>query len=160
MDEFSRYRARKLLEVGLDAIAQGDLEVARTKFQQSAECLPTADAFTYWGWMEHHRGETKKAIKLCQKAIKLDPDFGNPYNDIGSYLVALGKEDESIPWFEKAIGATRYEPRQFPHINLGRVYMAKEMPLRALGEFRKALEYAPSDAELRALVDSLENSLN
>ncbi len=159
MDEFSLHRARKLLETGLDAIAMGDIDRALSKFKESAECIPTAEAFTYWGWMEHHRGETKKAIQLCHKAIKLDPEFGNPYNDIGSYLVATGKEDEAIPWFEKATLATRYEPRQFPHINLGRVYMAKEMPMKALGEFRKALEYSPEDADLIALVDSLESSL-
>ena len=160
MDEFSVFRARKLIEAGLEAIAQGDVESARTKFKESAGCVPTADAYTYWGWMEHHRGETAKAIQLCQKAIKIDPNFGNPYNDIGSYLVSMGKDDEAIPWFEKAIEAARYEPRQFPHINLGRVYMAKEMPVKALGEFRKALEYAPGDPELAAIVDSLERSLN
>ncbi len=160
MDEFSVRRASKLLKEGLAFVSDGDVEQARLKFKASAECVPTADAYTYWAWMEHHQGQTERAIRLCQKAIKIDPEFGNPYNDIGSYLVAIGKEDEAIEWFEKAIEAKRYEPRQFPHINLGRLYMAKEMTAKALGEFRKALQYAPSDLDLKALVESLEQSLH
>lgn len=148
------------MAVGLEAVARGDLEVARKKFKEAAEAIPTADAYTYWGWMEHHLGDTKRAIELCEKAIKLDVDFGNPYNDIGSYLVALGRPDEAIPWFQKAIKAMRYEPRQFPHINLGRIYLAKEMPARALEEFEKALSFVPDDPELNAIIKELARSLN
>ena len=30
------------------------------------------------------------------------PTFGNPYNDIGAYLIAKGELDEAIEWLEKA----------------------------------------------------------
>jgi Tfp pilus assembly protein PilF len=160
MDEFSVFRAKRLLAAGLDAVKASNLKLAAAKFQASAECVPTAEALTYWGWMEHHLGNTKKAIELCHRAIELDPAFGNPYNDIGSYLVALGDADEAIAWFEKAIVAPKYEPRQFPHINLGRVYLSKEMPGRALVEFRKALDFSPHDRELLALIQNLEKTLH
>ena len=55
----------------------------------------------------------------------MDPEFGNPYNDIGAYLIEQGKWEEAIPWLEKATRAKRYEARGYPHFNLGRVYEHK-----------------------------------
>jgi hypothetical protein len=51
------------------------------------------------------------------QAIKVDPEFGNPYNDIGAYLIEQEKWDEAIPWFQKAMAAPRYEARCYPHFN-------------------------------------------
>ena len=63
------------------------------------------------------------------------PDFGNPYNDIGAYMIELGQFDEAIPWLQQAIEAPRYEPRHFPHYNLGRAYLGKEMYGQAIALF-------------------------
>ena len=62
------------------------------------------------------------AIVECKRAIELDPDFGSPYNDIGAYLIALGRNDEPIPWLEQVIVAPRCELRHDPYFNLGRAY--------------------------------------
>jgi len=160
MDEFTKKRADKLLRQGLEEVGRGEIRSALDKFRASASAVATADSLTYWGWMEHQSGDTEMAISLCHQAISLDPEFGNPYNDIGSYLVSQGKMDEAIPWFEKAVTATRYEPRQFPHINLGRVFMVKDEPLRALCEFKKALVFAPDDVELKELIQMLQQTVN
>jgi tetratricopeptide (TPR) repeat protein len=160
IDELTFRRAQKLLAQGLEAVALGHFSVARERFQRSAETFATADAFTYWGWMEFKLGDTDSALELCHKAIELDPEFGNPYNDIGSYLFTQGKLDDAIPWLEQAVKAKRYEPRQFPHINLGRIYQQKGMPLRAIEEFRKALSFAPGDEGIQALIQSVVLTLN
>jgi tetratricopeptide (TPR) repeat protein len=60
---------------------------------------------------------------------------------------------------EKAKQAKRYEPRHFPYLNLGRVYLAKGMIQKALQEFRGALERNPNDPELTQLIDELETKL-
>src|SRR5207253_8419965 len=41
----------------------------------------------------------------CKKAIAVDPTFGNPYNDIGAYLIERGEHAQAIPWLEKAIAS-------------------------------------------------------
>lgn len=160
MDELAIKRAQKLLLQGSQAVSHGDFESARDYFKRSAEAHATADAITYWGWMEHHRGNTQLAIDLCKQAIEVDPDFGNPYNDIGSYLVSLGRQDEAIPWLEKAKLAKRYEPRQFPHINLGNIYLSKNMQVGALKEFEAAFQINPNDRSLAALVARLKGTIN
>lgn len=148
------------MSLGLDAVDRGDVAQALQNFKASAMAHATADALTYWGWMEHHLGNTAEAIELCEKAIALDPDFGNPYNDIGSYLVSSGKLDEAIPWLEKAKKAPRYEPKQFPFVNLGRVYLAKGLHLQALKEFEGALEFAPGDPGITYLVNQIKMTIN
>lgn len=152
-------RAEELLEEGLDCVARGQLGDARKNFKASAFRHQTADAYTYWGWMEHHLGNTEFAIKLCRKAIDIDPDFGNPYNDIGSYLIALGQLDEAVPWLKKAAKAKRYDSPQYPHMNMGRVFLAKDMPEKALKEFEKALDLAPDDAQLIEMIKELKETM-
>ncbi len=85
----------------------GAFEDAIDLYERSIEIQPTAEAHTFLGWSFSHIGRTEAAIAECKKAIPLDADFGNPYNDIGVYLIDLGRLDEAIPWLEKAMGAKR-----------------------------------------------------
>jgi len=50
-------------------------------------------------------GKLDDAIAECKRAIELDPEFGNPYNDIGAYMIEMGRFEEAIPWLERAIEA-------------------------------------------------------
>jgi Tfp pilus assembly protein PilF len=105
-------------------------------------------------------GRTDDALEECHKAIEVDPDFGNPYNDIGAYLMAKGQLDEAVGWFEKAKQAPRYEPRHFPFMNLGRVYAAKGMIRRAIEEFERALQIEPDEPFCRQALGELLGMLN
>jgi tetratricopeptide (TPR) repeat protein len=89
-----------------------------------------------------------------------DPDFGNPYNDIGSYLIALGKHREAIPWLQRAIRAPRYQPRQFPHCNLGVLYEELGDFDRALRHYKEALRIDPRHPTARARRRRLASLLN
>ena len=128
-------------------------------YKESIAVCPTADAHTYLGWAYSFQGRIDDAIAQCEVAIQLDPEFGNPYNDIGVYLMQQQKLDEAVPWLEKAKKATRYEPRHFPYINLGRVYLTKGMIQKALEEFRGALRLNPDDADLAQTIEQLEAKL-
>jgi len=119
---------------------QGDLEGAIAYYTKSIDLYPTAEAYTFRGWTYSFMGKLDEAIEECHKAIAVDPDFGNPYNDIGAYLIQMGQLEEAIPWLEKAIQAKRYESRCFPHMNLGRIWERKGQWLKAIEAYRKALE--------------------
>ena len=118
----------------------GDIDGAVARYQESIASRPTAEAHTFLGWAFSFMDRLDDAIAECKKAIAVDPDFGNPYNDIGSYLLKQGKLDEAIPWLDQAVHAKRYERRHYPHCNLGRIYWAKGMLIRAIAEFERALE--------------------
>jgi tetratricopeptide (TPR) repeat protein len=70
------------------------------------------------------------------------------------------KLDEAIPWLEKAKQAKRYEPRQFPYMNLGRVYLKQKRWWEALREFEGAVRVAPQDADARKALHTLRGQLN
>ena len=74
--------------------------------------------------------------------------------------MAKGQLDEAVEWFEKAKQAPRYEPRHFPFMNLGRVYAAKGMFLRAIEEFEGALRVEPADQFSREALAQLRGMLN
>ncbi len=140
--------------------SQGLLDLAIEHYMKSIELFPTAEAHTFLGWALSFQGKLHEAIEQCKIAIQIDPDFGNPYNDIGSYLIALGKPEEAIAWLKKAIEAKRYEPRHFPHINLARVYIMKNMTPDAIMELETALRICPDDSAAKKELSRLVINLN
>jgi Tfp pilus assembly protein PilF len=137
----------------------GDLEGAIAAYRRSIDMFPTAEAHTFLGWAYSFQGRVDDAIRECETAIDIDPDFGNPYNDIGVYLIEKGEYDEAIPWLEKAMAAKRYEPRHYPHMNMGRVLVKKGRLEEAVRELKKALaiepDYTPARVELHKLLGML-----
>lgn len=131
---------------------RGEYEQAIPLYEQSIELFPTAEAHTFLGWTYSFMGRLDEAIAECHKAIEVDPDFGNPYNDIGAYLMQRGQLDEAIPWLLRAMKAPRYENPHFPYMNLARVWERKGRWADAAAEYRRALEIQPNDQDLmRAL---------
>jgi tetratricopeptide (TPR) repeat protein len=152
-------RALELIERAMKHQMAREFDEAIRLYKESIALYPTADAHTYLGWAYSFIGRLDEAIAQCEIAIQLDPEFGNPYNDIGVYLMQQQRFDDAIPWLEKAKSASRYEPRHFPYINLGRIYLTKGMIQKALDEFGGALKINPDDGELLQLVEEWRTKL-
>jgi tetratricopeptide (TPR) repeat protein len=129
-------------------------------YTESIVLHPTAEAYTFLGWTYHFQGKIEEAIEECKRAIEIDPEFGNPYNDIGVYLIDLDRHDEAIPWLERAMTAKRYEPRHFPYYNLGRVYLSKGLINRARELFQKSLAIEPRYTLAREALESVRRMVN
>jgi Tfp pilus assembly protein PilF len=152
--------ALQLWQEGTHRLLSGDLEEAVALFTRSLEVRPTAEAYTFRGWAYSFAGRLDDAIEECRKAIATDPAFGNPYNDIGCYLMEQGKLDEAAPWFERAKRALRYEPRHFPYLNLGRLRAARGEFAEAILEFQGALAEAPDDPVAMQFLETLKYKVN
>ena len=139
----SRDLAYDLFQEAYEHQMEGELEAAIELYQRSIETCPTAEAHTFLGWTYSFQGKLDEAIEECKKAIAIDPDFGNPYNDIGAYLIEKSQHEEAIPWLKKAASAKRYENCHFAHYNLGRAYIALELLNKARHEFERALKLQP-----------------
>ena len=160
MNQETLTRAWEVLQDAYQAQMEGDYDRAVELYQHSLDLHPTAEAHTFLGWTYHFQGKLLDAIAECKRAIELDPDFGNPYNDIGAYLIELGQFDEAIPWLQQAVEARRYEPRHFPHYNLGRAYLGKEMYGQAMRCFQEALSVEPRYSLARQALESLRRLVN
>src|SRR5713226_5447421 len=148
-------QAKQRFQEAFAAQMAGDYDRAVELYLNSLELYPTAEAYTFLGWTYHFQGKIEEAIAECKHAIEIDPDFGNPYNDIGAYLIDLDRFDEAIFWLEQATQAKRYEPRHFPYFNLGRVYLAKGMINRARELFQKSLTIEPRYTLARQALETL-----
>ncbi|HWC04053.1 MAG TPA: tetratricopeptide repeat protein [Methylomirabilota bacterium] len=159
MQDDAARRAEAYFQAAYAAQMRGDMEEAMALYRKSLECAPTAEAHTFLGWTLSFTGDYEGAIRECRRAIEVDPQFGNPYNDIGSYLIALDRHLEAVPWLRKAVGAARYEPRHYPHVNLARVYVKLGHLDAAIAQLRVALaiapQYRPARVELHRLLGLL-----
>ena len=153
-------RATELWQEAYRYQMKGDLDRAIEYYKRSIDVYPTAEAHTFLGWTLSFQGRLEEATSECLKAIEVDPDFGNPYNDIGVYLMQQDQLDEAIPWLQKAKQAKRYEPKQFPYMNLGRIYLKQAQWWEALREFEGAVRVAPEDAGARKALHTLRGRLN
>ena len=140
-DELNKEQALMLVDRAYRHQMKGEYGLAILLYKRSLTHWPTAEAHTYLGWTYSNLDRYEMAIASCKEAIEVDPTFGNPYNDIGAYLIELEQWEEAIPWLEKALTATRYESPQFPHLNLGRAY-------EHLGRYRLALQYFDQALEI------------
>ena len=77
-----------------------------------------AEGRTFPGWSLSMLRHVEEAVAECRKAIALDPDYGNPYNDIWACLIELGRvhlaegnPDAARRSFEQAL---RHDPDYLP----------------------------------------------
>jgi Tfp pilus assembly protein PilF len=162
-DDVSTGRKREAIELferAFEAQQQKDYEAAIELYQRSIATYPTAEAHTFLGWVYSFQNRYDDAIDECLEAIRVDSTLGNPYNDIGSYLVAKGDLYNSIRWFKLALIAPRYESYAFPHMNLGRVYEQRGRLLEAAKHYGLALEHEPRYTQAALALHRLQARLN
>jgi tetratricopeptide (TPR) repeat protein len=155
-----RVEANQLFHEAYEAQLAQDYERAIELYKRSIETYPTAEAHTFLGWVYSFQKRYDEAIEECLEAIRVDETLGNPYNDIGSYLLAKGDPYGSVRWFKRALLAPRYESYAFPHFNLGRVYEARRLFLEAARHYGLALEQKPDFTEAAVALRRMQSRLN
>ena len=158
--EAKRFEANQLFNEAYEAQLAQDYERAIELYKRSIETYPTAEAHTFLGWVYSFQKRYDEAIEECLEAIRVDETLGNPYNDIGSYLLAKGDPYGSVRWFKRALLAPRYESYAFPHFNLGRVYEARRLFLEAARHYGLALEQKPDFTEAAVALRRMQARLN
>lgn len=156
----TKREAVALFNEAYEAQMAGDYRAAINLYKESIELFPTAEAYTFLGWTYSFQGEYDLAIAECLAAIAVDSTFGNPYNDIGSYLIAKGNFYDCVRWFKLAIKAPRYEARAFPHFNLAMIYEKRGKLLEAAKHYGLALDEQPGYLQAYKALKKLQERLN
>lgn len=159
-DSYYQNEAMRYFQEAYEKQSQGNIEEAIDFYRKSLEIHPTAETHTFLGWALSFQGRFDEAIQQCRKAIDIDPEYGNPYNDIGSYLIEKGQYDNAIPWLEKATTAKRYESYCYPYYNLGRVWETKGDWMKAVECYQKSLKDNPDYTLARKALGKLQGLLN
>lgn len=157
---FNEAKSRKIFAEAYSSHIDGRIDEAINLYKESLKWYPTAEAYTFLGWAHSYRKEYEKAIEYCKMAIAIDADYGNPYNDIGAYLIELGREDEAVDWLKKAIVAKNYDCRFYSYFNLGRVYEEKNLVVKAITCFEEAVKINPEFKAALSELEKLKKRLN
>ena len=155
-EEPRKEAARRAFQAAYILQSAGDLERAADAYERSLGLAPSAEAHTFLGWTYSFMERYDDAIEECRRAVAVDPAFGNPYNDIGAYLIELGRLDEAIPWLEKAIVAPRYCCYFYAYTNLARVYYRQGLREKARKSLLAALRVHPGYDPARELLRRLD----
>lgn len=153
-------QAESLLEQGYHLQMAGQLDRAASLYRRSIACNPTAMAYTYLGWIFSLKGHPEQAIEKCRRAIELDPTLGNPYNDIGAYLIQQKRYKQAVPWLEAALRAPNYENYCYPYYNLGKISELLADWYRALEYYEQALSENSRYEPARTAIDKLRGKFN
>jgi tetratricopeptide (TPR) repeat protein len=156
----TKYEARQLFQEAYQAQLAEDYEEAIELYQRSIAIFPTAEAHTFLGWVYSFQSRYDEAIEECLEAIRVDESLGNPYNDIGSYLLAKGDSYGCVRWFKRALFAPRYDSYAFPHFNLGRVYEMRRKYIKAARHYGQAVKEQPGFKEAAASLRRMQALLN
>ena len=153
-------QAQRIFRRGYRAQILGDYAAAVELYIKSVALCPTAEAHVLLGSAYRLLGKREEAIAECKRAVEIDPELGDPYNEIGDYLFDLKRFDDAIPWFERAVEAKRYKARHIAYFNLGRVHVAKGLLNAACEYFQQALDIEPRYALTRQGIQSVRRVLN
>ena len=156
----AKREAMELFQRAYRSQLANDYEEAIELYQRSIATYPTAEAHTFLGWVYSFQDRYDEAIEQCLEAIRVDDTLGNPYNDIGSYMIAKGDLYGCVRWFKRALCAPRYESYAFPHLNLGRVYEARGRLLDAARHYGLALAEQPAFEQAAKALRRLQARLN
>ncbi|MCK5086841.1 MAG: tetratricopeptide repeat protein [Melioribacteraceae bacterium] len=152
--------ANRYFQKAFEFQMKGKIREAIINYNASIEIHPTAEAYINLSWALSKEGRYRDAIQKCYKAIEIDRNLGNPYNEIGSYLIKLNKLDEAVIWLEEALNAENYDDKHYPYFNLGKIYERKGLWYEAIKMYDKALDYKPDYLLARRKLILLSARLN
>lgn len=122
---------------------EGRYEDAVALYRRALERHPTARIHNYLAWSLSELDRYEAAVESARRAIELDPSYPNAYNDLGAYLIELGRPRDAEPWLRRAMEMEGYCCPHFPHYQLGRALLLEGRINEATDELQRALAIHP-----------------
>jgi tetratricopeptide (TPR) repeat protein len=146
--------------LGQEAVCCEQIEKALQHFKRALSYRNSAEVNSSLSFCYAILGMFSEAKIHCLKAIDIDPDYGPPYNDYGTYLVKEGNLGEALDWFTKAKSCTNNPSREYPYINTGKIFLAKHEYEKALAEFENARMISPDNEEIPVIIDQIDRFIH
>lgn len=136
--------ARVRTDLAAQYIAERKLDMAKNQLETAMEAdnryAPAYDMMGVLLQTEGSPANLAKADGFFKRAINLDSNFTQAYNNYGVYLAMMGKDREAIKNFEKAGSTLGYEGRTKALENLGLTYKKLGDTKNAKESFIRAIE--------------------
>ena len=137
-------------KIGLSYYNEGKFQQAYIEFQNALEINPKdKEALNLIGILQLIQFEDfEKAIEYFKRALKVDKNFSEASNNLGIAYERIGKTDEAIASYQKAIANPMYPNPEKAYNNLGRIYYRAGQYDKAIDSFiaslRRVNDYYPS----------------
>jgi type IV pilus assembly protein PilF len=131
-------------QLGAEYLKQGKLDLAREKLEKAIEQDPQLpSAHTYLALVYDELGDTDKAEKHYERALRLEPGVATTLNLYGAFLCRHDREKDAERYFEEAAKDKRYKTPEVPLTNAGVCLLRVPDVKAAESYFRQALELNP-----------------
>lgn len=148
-------RLRGIIFERLDRWAEAEADFKRALIFNPDD----ADTLNYLGYTWVDRSENlTEAFELIEKAVELQPESGAITDSLGWAHYKLGRYDEAKTYLEKAVVLTPYSATIIDH--LGDAYWQLGRKREAAYQWRRALEYDPTDEERVAIEMKISSGVN
>jgi tetratricopeptide (TPR) repeat protein len=128
--------------LGLASGVRGDPSAQRKHFEELAAAYPRDErALNLLGAFHFGRQENEEAIAAYQKAIAINPDFSQPYNQMGYAYRFLDRNDEAEKAFKKYIELIPGDPN--PYDSYAELLMKTGRFDESIKTYQKALAVDP-----------------
>lgn len=145
-------KGRKAAEINV-ALAQGymkqdKLEIALEKLERALQQDANyADAHTVIAVLYERINRPALAEEHYRRAAQLQPKLGMVNNNYGTFLCRLGRLDEAVKYFDKALDDPFYQTRDVALTNAGTCQLQGNRVEEAEKDFRDALQANANNAE-------------
>ena len=144
---------------GVQAVFDGNYDAAEFFLLKSLEIENSELVYGCLGWLYGTLlRDEKKGLAFFRKAILQNPENGDLYNDYGALLLKMGRFEESVKWFLRAVRLSNSQKKHFALYNLALVYHNWKRSRYSLRYLRLALKCQPSFQEARQLYYSILES--
>jgi predicted TPR repeat methyltransferase len=153
-------------EISFDEVLQyavrfqqnGQLREAEDVYRRLREVAPDDPRLLHYsGVLAHQQGRSEEAKELIERSLATEP-HADGYSNLGIVCKALGRIDEAIAAYERAIAL---EPRHAnAHNNLGVLLRSQDRKAEAEAAYRKAVELEPEYVEAWHNLGMLLGSMN
>ena len=129
-------------QMGISYLNDNNIQPAFVELQKALELNPydkdvhEAIGIIYLTNLEDYQ----KAIKHFQAALKIDENFSEAANNLGNAYSSLGRFDEAIESYERAISNPQYKNAAMALYNLGMVYYRLSKFDAAMDSYKDALK--------------------
>jgi type IV pilus assembly protein PilF len=132
---------RKLTELGIGYLRQGDYTRAKDNLRKAAEVDPKSPlVHTTFGLVFQLEGEKELSEDHHRLAIKYGPEFSQARNNYGAFLFVEGRYQEAIVQLQVAAQDRFYPRRAQVFENLGVCYLRTGESVKAEDSFVRAIE--------------------
>lgn len=125
-------------------VSMGKGEWARPELERLSAEEKGNPLFPYWlARLDYDARQYEKAVARLQVVTEQHPEFVRAWDNLGLSLEALGRLDEAVDAYEKAVkvNATQGEPSAWPPLNLGTLLTKLGRLAEATAQLKDAVRF-------------------